>query len=73
MQADGREVNWQAAIQLHTSLDCFDELWYISMTRTEARISVDDANNRSRKGIFGVSKGFNKYFPEKEREVRISV
>lgn len=43
MDADRREVNRQAAIELHAALDNVDELWHIAVARVEAGVRVDDS------------------------------
>jgi hypothetical protein len=73
VDADGGEVDGQAAVELHTPLDGLDELGNVGMAGVEARVGVDDADDGAGQGIFAVSQCFDEYFAQKEREMCIAV
>lgn len=73
VQADGREVYREAAREMHSSLDGFDELGYVGVARVEAGVGVDNSNDGAGERILAVSKGFDENLAEEEGEVGIAV
>ena len=73
MKADCWELDGETAGKMNPSLCGFNELRNLGMTRVETGVRVDDANERPRKRIFAIAGGFDKNFPQEQREMRISV
>lgn len=62
MKTDRRKFNWQTTIELNAPFGSFDKLWDIGMTRIEARVGINDPNNRPRKCIFTIARALMKAF-----------
>ena len=73
MKTYGRKVNRKSAIELYSTLDGLNELWYIRMAWVEPRSSIDNTNYRSRKCILSISRRLDEDLPEEQGEMGIAL
>lgn len=73
MQADGGELDGEAAGEVDAALDGFEELGDVGVAGVEAGVGVDDADDGPGEGVFRVAEGFDEDFAQEEGEVGIAV
>lgn len=73
MEADGGELDGQAAPEVDAALHGVEQLRHVGVARVEPGPRVDDAHDGPRQRVLAVPQGLDEGLAQEQREVRVPV